>query len=580
MTIYQNTIAGSGFLQGPTGATGPAANTTITEYEYVATAGQTVFTGNDKYSKSLSYTPNGIIVTLNGSVINETDEYVATNGTSLTLVQAAAVNDELNIYAFPAFNVANTYTQVQTDSLLSAKLNLTGGTITGSLAITGNTSISSNGFLQVPIGTTAQRPAATTQGYIRYNTTLNSLESANGTAWSNVGSGAASSGGGVSWIPTVQNTSFIAVKNSGYLVNTATGNVTVTLPASPTFGDTLNFVDYGRNFSSNALIVYPNGSKISGNSANITFSVNGQSTSLVYTDANKGWLNYSSGNDVGAYLIEYLLVAGGGGGGSSYSGGGGGAGGMLTGTISINNGVPYSVTVGAGGAGMSAGTGGWLTSDAGSHGSSGVNSSVGSLLIAIGGGGGAGQGASGGGGIGRSGGSGGAGSHGFSGGSGTAGQGNSGGVGGSAANYLGAGGGGAGGVGGNGPASGNAAGAGGVGAASSISGSSVFYAGGGGGGIYDNGGQQSNSGGSGGNGGGGIGSLNSRTGGGNGTGNLGGGGGGAGGYEPQTWYTAGSGGSGIVIIRYLGIQRASGGTITYNGTYTTHTFTSSGTFVS
>ena len=37
MPIFQNLIAGSGFLQGPTGATGPAANTTILEYEYIAT---------------------------------------------------------------------------------------------------------------------------------------------------------------------------------------------------------------------------------------------------------------------------------------------------------------------------------------------------------------------------------------------------------------------------------------------------------------------------------------------------------------------------------------------------------------
>jgi hypothetical protein len=32
-----------------------------------------------------------------------------------------------------------------------------------------------------------------------------------------------------------------------------------------------------------------------------------------------------------------------------------------------------------------------------------------------------------------------------------------------------------------------------------------------------------------------------------------------------------------VIIRYLGIQRATGGTITYSGGYTIHTFNSSGT---
>jgi hypothetical protein len=51
--------------------------------------------------------------------------------------------------------------------------------------------------LVVPVGSTAQRPAVV-PGYIRFNTTLNVLESANNTAWANVGSGGASSSGGIS----------------------------------------------------------------------------------------------------------------------------------------------------------------------------------------------------------------------------------------------------------------------------------------------------------------------------------------------------------------------------------------------
>jgi hypothetical protein len=35
---------------------------------------------------------------------------------------------------------------------------------------------------------------------------------------------------------------------------------------------------------------------------------------------------------------------------------------------------------------------------------------------------------------------------------------------------------------------------------------------------------------------------------------------------------------GVVIIRYLGPVRASGGTVTSSGGYTIHTFTTSGTF--
>jgi hypothetical protein len=42
--------------------------------------------------------------------------------------------------------------------------------------------------------------------------------------------------------------------------------------------------------------------------------------------------------------------------------------------------------------------------------------------------------------------------------------------------------------------------------------------------------------------------------------------------------SAGAGGSGIVIVRYLGAQRGTGGTVTSAGGFTFHAFTSSGTF--
>ena len=162
MTIYQNLIAGSGFLQGATGATGPAANTNITVYEYVATAGQTTFTGVDSKLQTLAYTPTGIFVTLNGSVLNDATDFTATNGTSVVLAQAAAVNDELNIYAFPPFNVANTYSIAQTDSTFLDRttannvfMKLSGGTFTG------NVNFSNSVNLIVPVGNTAQRPTAT-----------------------------------------------------------------------------------------------------------------------------------------------------------------------------------------------------------------------------------------------------------------------------------------------------------------------------------------------------------------------------------------------------------------------------------
>ena len=235
-------------------------------------------------------------------------------------------------------------------------------------------------------------------------------------------------------------------------------------------------------------------------------------------------------------VVEYLVVAGGGAGGNDramgYAGGGGGAGGFLTATSFSVLPTSYTVTVGAGGAvGPSA-----------TVGSPGGNSVFGTITATGGGVGARGHNIAGG--PGGSGGGGSGGSSGGAGGTSTASpnQGNNGGAG--RPTWFGGGGGGAGAVG-----EGNAdkTNTGGVGLASSITGSSVYYAGGGGAGTQTNSADPNNAGG---NGGGGTGGSRSEdiaaTAGGV---NLGGGGGG--GEYNASVDTGGAGGSGIVIIKYL-----------------------------
>ena len=84
-----------------------AKGATRSEFDYTATAGQTTFTGNDNDSESLSYTAGQIDVYLNGSHLNQTDDYVATNGTSVVLQSGAAAGDILHVVAYGSFNVAN-----------------------------------------------------------------------------------------------------------------------------------------------------------------------------------------------------------------------------------------------------------------------------------------------------------------------------------------------------------------------------------------------------------------------------------------------------------------------------------------
>jgi len=92
-----------------------AQQSLMVTYEFVATAGQTTFSGTDANGATLSYVANSISVSLNGVTLRPGDDYTATNGTSVVLTSAAALNDELMVIAFAVFNVANTYTQSQVD---------------------------------------------------------------------------------------------------------------------------------------------------------------------------------------------------------------------------------------------------------------------------------------------------------------------------------------------------------------------------------------------------------------------------------------------------------------------------------
>jgi hypothetical protein len=317
-----------------------------------------------------------------------------------------------------------------------------------------------------------------------------------------------------------------------------------------------------------------------------TFNNNGA------VDINSLVLSFDAANVKKSSVVEVLVVAGGAGGGSDMGGGGGAGGVVYNNAYSVITNEPISVTIGAGGAGAI----GYGNNPP--AGASGGNTAFGKILAYGGGGGGSGHwyivpypGIQG-----QRGGSGG----GLSpiwgrnelnfGGDGIVGQGNPGGASqrGDGA-YKSGGGGGAsqrGGSGGN-----TYSGDGGIGFLSPINGTSYYWGGGGGGsghqnpvgngGIGGGGGGGNRSSGGLGSGGAGLNAgsagtysttINTQNGG-NGGANTGGGGGG-GGHQ----CTGGAGGSGIVIVRYYGSQKATGGTITSAGGYTVHTFTSSGTF--
>ena len=101
---------------------GQNTQNTISTYYYTSTAGQTNFTGSDIYGRTLSYMQDGLIVVRNGSTLRNRIDYSATNGTSVSLTNATAANDEIAITAFGNFSVAaNGYTQVEANNLFLTK---------------------------------------------------------------------------------------------------------------------------------------------------------------------------------------------------------------------------------------------------------------------------------------------------------------------------------------------------------------------------------------------------------------------------------------------------------------------------
>jgi len=244
--------------------------------------------------------------------------------------------------------------------------------------------------------------------------------------------------GTVDWDTTAKTAGFTAVSGNGYFVNTTSGAITVTLPASPSAGDIVYVKDYTGTFATNSCTIARNGSNIRGAASDFTLDRNNSGAVFIYVDATEGWQIFVDGSDpdaretytvatggtvtccgnykihtftgpgtftvcsIGSYkcgAVDYMVVAGGGGGGGRDGGGGGGAGGFREGTCGGYTASPlattalpitvqgYPITVGGGG------TGGLGYPDGGrTIGTSGSNS-IFSTITSAGGGFGASYGA-------------------------------------------------------------------------------------------------------------------------------------------------------------------------------------------
>lgn len=92
----------------------------------------------------------------------------------------------------------------------------------------------------------------------------------------------------ISW-GGVQTTSFNAVVNTGYCIDTTGGAVTMTLPAFPADGDKVQFIDCDSYFGTTAMVVDRNGNTVMGLAENMTVNTPNASAVLIYVSANNDW---------------------------------------------------------------------------------------------------------------------------------------------------------------------------------------------------------------------------------------------------------------------------------------------------
>jgi len=114
---------------------------------------------------------------------------------------------------------------------------------------------------------------------------------------------------------TVKAAPFTAVAGKGYFVNTTCGAITVTLPATPTVGDTVSIKDYAYSFATNNVTICSGCKQIGGGglpiSSPLVYSTNGIAKTFIYADDTKGWLVINETDTSKASANAYITATGG-----------------------------------------------------------------------------------------------------------------------------------------------------------------------------------------------------------------------------------------------------------------------------
>lgn len=157
-------------------------------------------------------------------------------------------------------------------------------TVQGDLTVNDQFNHNSTSSTRIARGSSGQRPTGS-NGDIRYNTTFDGIEFADGTTWRALQPG---------FYYEDVSSNINAQVYYAYFVDTNGGSRRVNLPNSGLIkGDTIRFFDLRKTFDSNPLIVDPQGGRIMGDTGDMTVNTEGAAFELVYHSSTYGWRIFS-----------------------------------------------------------------------------------------------------------------------------------------------------------------------------------------------------------------------------------------------------------------------------------------------
>jgi len=265
-------------------------------YTYTATANQTTFSGADNNNNTLAYSTGNIITFLNGILLVDSDDYVATTGNSIVLNSAASLNDILNVVKFRSSGSGGNLSHQQYKYTASSPTTTFSGNDDNGNSLsyeTGELQVYLNGILLID-----------SQDYVASNGTSVVLTTATD---SNDVLAVSRYLGGNSTVNQVNN-----VFRSTHFVYT-TASPTTTITGSDDNSATLSYIENQIQVFQNGILLIDSADYTATNGTSIVLGTATDSGDTVVITAFRGAI--SSGLD----SADVLAIAGGGGGGGTDS---------------------------------------------------------------------------------------------------------------------------------------------------------------------------------------------------------------------------------------------------------------------